>query len=679
MTRKIKLIILHSIFASAVAFILMALVGRAQSISTGAKASRRPVAITFNKDIAPIIFQSCAVCHHPGGSAPFSLLNYEDVKKRAKQIAAVTRSRYMPPWLPEPGYGEFVGERRLSDYQIKLIEQWAESGAAEGALSDLPKAPKFNEGWQLGPPDLVVKLPVAYTLAAEGTDVFRNFVIPAPVSMTRYLKAVEILPGNRKVVHHANILIDRTQSFRRLDEQDPGVGFGGMDIAVESESFEPDSHFLFWKPGTPPFTEPEDRAWRLDKGTDLILNMHLQPSGKPEVIQPTIGLYFSKKPPTRYPMLLQLEHDGAIAIPPGKKDFAVTDNFELPLDAEVLGVYPHAHYLGKNIQGFATLPDGKRIWLIHIKDWDMNWQAVYRFVKPIFLPRGTILSMRWTYDNSAANVRNPNHPPRRVVAGNKASDEMGHLWIQVLPRNRDDLIILQESLMRQRLRKYPNEFTAHFNLGAALQSMGKPEEAINHFLEALRIRPTDATARNNLGTALQSMGKPQEAISQFREALRNKPDYINAHYNLGNSLLSMGKPEEAVSHFLEVLRSRPDDADAHNDLGSALAMQGKLTEAAAHFEQALRINLEHANAHYNLGKVFAIQGNLVQALAHFEYVLRIEPENADAHNDIGEVFAMQKNLVQAAAHFERALRINPEHAAARENLKRVRSQIQKNN
>src|SRR5206468_6908325 len=172
------------------------------------------------------------------------------------------------------------------------------------------------------------------------------------------------------------------------------------------------------------------------------------------------GLYFTDKPPSRFPMLLQLEHDGAIDIPPGNKDFIITDDFELPLDVDVLGVYPHAHYLGKDLQGFAALPDGTRKWLIRIKDWDINWQAVYRYAKPIFLPKGTIISMRYTYDNSAANVRNPNHPPERVVAGNKSSDEMGHLWLQVLPRARDDVrTILQESLMRQRLQKYPHDFT----------------------------------------------------------------------------------------------------------------------------------------------------------------------------------------------------------------------------
>lgn len=597
-----KLTILHVIFIAAVAFGVVGFIGYLETGQSYAQASRPSGTLTFNKDIAPIIFKNCAECHHPGGSAPFSLLSYQDVRKRAKQVAVVTKSRYMPPWLPEPGFGEFVGERRLSDEQIRLIQQWVEQGTNEGVQSDLPPTPKFNEGWQLGQPDMVLKVPRPYILPAAGSDVFRNFVIPVPINTTRYVKAVEILPGNKKIVHHANIIIDRMQSSRHLDEQDPEAGFGGMiAVTIESDYLDPESHFLFWKPGTPPYIEPADMVWRLDKGTDLVLDMHLQPSGKPEVVQPTIGLYFSDQPPTRYPMLLQLENDGALDIPAGRKDFVITDEFELPLDVDVLGVYPHAHYLGKDIQGFATLPDGTRKWLIRIKEWDPNWQAVYRYVKPIFLPKGSIISMRYTYDNSAGNVRNPNHPPKRVVAGDKATDEMGHLWLQVLPRAQDDMrIVLQESFMRQKLRKHPHDFTAHFNLGSVLQSMGKAEEAITYYLQALQIKPRDVIALNSLGSALQSIGKLNEAINYYHQVLQINPNYINALYNLGNSLLLQEKPAEAIRYFRQILQIQPHDADAYNSLGSAFYMQGNLKQAARHFEQALRINPAHADAQENL-------------------------------------------------------------------------------
>jgi tetratricopeptide (TPR) repeat protein/mono/diheme cytochrome c family protein len=648
----------------------------APAVSDRAEAGRLSQQITFNKHVAPILFANCAACHHAGGAGPFGLIEYQEVKKRARQIVTVIGSRYMPPWLPEPGYGEFADARRLSDGQIETIRRWVEQGMIEGDKSDLPPAPSFSDTWQLGRPDLIVEMPQLYTLPAGTTDLFRNFVIPLPITKTRYVRAVELLPGDKKIFHHANILIDRTGGSRRRDEQDPEVGFGGMDVAIESESFDPDSHFLFWKPGSAPWVEPEGMAWPATPGTDLVLNLHMQPSGKPETIKARIGLYFTDRAPSKFPMLLQLEHDGAIDIPPGKKDFVITDEFTLPVDVDALAVYPHAHYVGKDLQALATLPDGTKKPLVWIKDWDLNWQAVYRYERPVFLPAGTVISMRFTYDNSAANPRNPNSPPKRIVAGDKATDEMGHLWLQVLPRSREDArMVLQEALMRRRLKKYPSDFTAHFNLGAALQQKGKIEEAVVHFRRALQANPRSYLAHTNLGAALQELGQNEQAISHYLQALRIKPDYVNARYNLGNLLLRGGKIEEAISHFREALRLRPDDAGAHNSLGSALGMQGKLAEATAHFEQAARLDPDSADAHANLAYALAAQGDSQRAVFHYEQALRLNPDNADAHNGLGVLLISQGKLRQAMAHFEQALRLDPNHAEARENLRRVQLQI----
>jgi len=640
-------------------------------------AARRSPSLTFNKDIAPIIHKNCAVCHHPGGSAPFTLLTFSDVRKRATQIVTVTQSRYMPPWLPEPGYGEFAGERRLKDEQVEMIREWVEQGAAEGATSELPPVPQFPEGWELGEPDLIVEIPQPYRLRAAGSDVFRNFVLPIPIENTRYVRALEMHPGNKTIVHHANILLDRTGSSRRLDAQDPEVGFGGMEIRIESEQFEPQTHFLFWKPGTVPAPEPEGMAWRLDPGTDLILNMHLQPSGKPELIRPVVGLYFTDQVPTQFPMLIQLEHDGALDIPPGAKSFVVTDEFRLPLDVNVLAIYPHAHYLGKDIQGYATLPDGSRKWLIWIKNWDLNWQAVFQYSTPIFLPKGTTIHMRWTYDNSTENIRNPSRPPARVRTGNRSADEMSHLWIQVLPRHREDLKILELALMRRRLEKYPDDFEGHFNLGAILQSQGQLEEAIRHLRAALSVSPHNPTVHNNLGAALQSLAKLDEAEQHFRRALTARPDYPDAHYNLGVLLLTREKAEEAADHFRAVLQARPEDEGARNHLGRALAAQGRLEEASQQFERALKEKPDFAEAQYNLARVLAQRGELARAAREFEKAVQLDPTSADMRNDLGTVLALQGKFVEAANEFEAALRLNPHHSHAQENLKRALARLAK--
>jgi Flp pilus assembly protein TadD len=636
--------------------------------------AERP-AVTFNKDVAPIVYANCAACHHPGGVGPFSLLTYQDARKRARQMAAVTRDRYMPPWLPERGKGEFVGERRLTDAQIALIRRWVEAGAPEGHPDDLPPPPRFREGWPLGEPDLVLTLPEPWTLPAGGTDVFRNFVLPVPVTRTRYVRALEIRLDDRKIAHHANVLVDRTRSARRRDAEDGEPGFAGMELAMESEGFDPDSHFLFWKPGTVPYEEPPDMAWRLDPGTDLVLNLHLKPSGKPEPVQPKVGLYFTDQAPTRLPMLLQLEHDGALDIPPGATGFVVTDEIELPVAVDVLGIYPHAHYLGKDVQGVATLPDGRPRWLIHVKDWDLNWQAVYRYAKPIALPKGTRLSMRWSYDNSADNVRNPNAPPARVVAGNRAEDEMGHLWIQVLPRPEsggapggDPRILLQEALMRARLRKYPGDFTALYNLGAALQAEGRLEDAITQLRLAVAANPAHPTARNSLGTALQAQGDREAAIGEYREALRLRPDDFNARYNLGQALLLRGRSDEAAASFREALGIRPEDVDARAQLGAALLAAGQVDEAIEHCRRAIEANPDHLNARYNLGQALARRGELGAAVNELGEALRIKPDDLDSLVALGLALLAEGRTDEAAVRFLEALRVKADDPTAHDAL-----------
>jgi tetratricopeptide (TPR) repeat protein len=643
--------------------------------------------VTFTKHVAPILYANCAACHRPGGQGPFSLLTYDAARKRARQIAAVTAARYMPPWLPESGKGRFEGELRLSDQQITTLRKWMDAGAPEGNRKDLPPAPKFPEGWPLGLPDLVLTLPEPWTLPPGGSDVFRNFVLPVPIVAQRFVRALEIRLDDRRIAHHANVLIDRTQSARRRDALDPEPGFAGMEVTMEAEGFDPDSHFLFWKPGSPPHEEPADMAWRLDPGTDLVLNMHLKPSGKPEVVRPQIGLYFTDAKPTRFPMLVQLEHDGALDIPEGATDFQVTDELELPVAVDVLGIYPHAHYLGKDVEAEAILPDGSRQWLIHIEDWDLNWQAVYRYAKPVALPKGTRLAMRWRYDNSADNVRNPSVPPQRVRAGNRAEDEMAHVWVQLLAHAEaepgkvqgDSRILVQESLMRARLRKYPGDFVALFNLGAALQAEGNLDEAMVHLRQAVAASPASAVAHNTLGSALQAKGDLDGATREFREALRLRPDAFDARYNLGQALLTRGQVDEAIRELREALRIRPEDAGGHAQLGAALltdsgdpAHPGRLAEAIEHGRRAVEIDPGLVTARYNLGQALARQGDLEAAGRELAEALRLRPDDADILDALGLVLMAQGQGLEAATRFRQALRIMPDDPTAHDALGQLR-------
>jgi tetratricopeptide (TPR) repeat protein len=558
-------------------------------------------AATFAHDIAPIIYQNCAPCHRPGEAGPFSLLTYKDVKSHARQIADVTRRRYMPPWAPQAGYGHFAGARRLTDAQIQLISAWVAAGAPQGDPSQTPAPPDFKEGWQLGTPDLILEAQAAYTLPASGPDVYWNFIIPAAVTTTRYVRAIEIRPGDKRLVHHANLYVDRARSTRRQEIAE-GQGFPGMDVAIDRAIGEPDDgHFLFWKPGGTPYEEPDGFSMRLDPGSDLVLNAHLQPTGKPEKVRPSIGLYFTGKPPEKFPMLLQLEHDGAINIPPGVPDFLISDDFRLPMDVDVLAVYPHAHYLGHVLEGYATLPSGERKWLIRIPNWDPNWQGAYHYDKPVFLPKGSMVSMRYHYDNSSLNPRNPHQPPRRVLSGNQATDEMGHLWLQVLPRNApgekgDRRMELQEAVMRHRLQKYPDDFTAHFQLGALRQARLDPVEGLAMLRAAVRIQPDHAEARNLLGSSLVAMGRNTEALEEFRAAVKARPDYGNARYNLARALARAGKPEEAVENFEVVEKQFPSDASVRHELAALYVRQNNFAAAVEQFDQALAIDPTDAAA-----------------------------------------------------------------------------------
>jgi len=557
---------------------------------------------TFASDIAPIVYQKCAPCHRPGEAAPFSLLSYEDVKKRAGQIAVVTRSGYMPPWLPERGYGEFADERRLTAEEIETIARWVSGGAPEGPAAGI-SPPQFTGGWQLGKPDLVLEAGGSLELPASGPDVYWNFIFTPGLTARRWVRAIEIRPGERRLVHHANLLVDRTGSAR-LQEPAPGKGFPGMDLVVTRSPFDPDGHFLFWKPGSTSHVEPDGFAWRLDPGNDLVLNTHLQPSGKPEEVRPSIGLYFTDRPQTTFPLLVQLEADAALDIPAGSRDFAVSDDFRLPLDVDILAVYPHAHYLGKRLEAWATLPDGSKKWLVLIPDWDPNWQAVYYCREPLFLPKDSVIHMRYHYDNSAANVRNPNHPPRLVRAGNQATDEMSHLWLQVLPRGAGDRRReLREAVMRHRLEKNPNDFEAHMNLGAILLSRLNPQAAVSELRAAARLEPNRPEVRNMLGLGLASVGRNSEAIEQFELALRARPDYSSARSNLATALAKAGRIDEAVENLRQVLTANPQDAAAKRRLADALTVRGVLllrggkpSEAVAQFDEALKLDPSNQDA-----------------------------------------------------------------------------------
>ncbi len=407
--------------------------------------------VTFAKQIAPLLYKHCANCHRPGQVAPFPLLSYADAAPRASVIAAVTANHTMPPWRASAGHLKLVGEQKLTPREIALFQQWFNAGAPEGSPPVAP--PQFREGWQLGEPDLVIKMPRPFQVAADAPDRYQCFVVPMNLKENQYVRAIEFSPGSRRVVHHALFFTDASGTARKRAAESGESGYPCFGVP----GFLPTSSLGGWSPGNSPMPFPEGTAASIGRGSDVVMQIHYHSTGKPETDQSTLALYFAKGPPTRKLMDVALG-SRLIGIPAGAPAHHVRDHFELPVDVWATGIIPHAHYICKEMHGVAILPDGRRLPLLDITDWDFNWQRQYRYETPLLLPEGTRLEMDFVYDNSAANPRNPNVPPKRVQWGPDSTDEMAGLHVQVIPVHNEDVRELGQALWGKIMRSVGGRF-----------------------------------------------------------------------------------------------------------------------------------------------------------------------------------------------------------------------------
>jgi mono/diheme cytochrome c family protein len=461
---------------------------------------------TFSKDIAPIIYKNCTICHRPGEAAPFALETYADVKKRGELIAHAVESRLMPPWKADRGDAPFRNERRLTDDDVDLIARWVAARMPQGSPADLPPPRKFTPGWALGEPDLVVTMKEPFRVPAEGPDIYRNFAVPLGLTEDRWVRAIDFRPQARAVVHHSLFFVDGTGRARALDEEDPAPGFrGGMGAIARLRTNDAGPVGLAsgrtdggavkgvrgpagtgartgaslvgdggplgrsgigslggWALGAGARELPDGLAFHVPAGSDLILSTHFHPSGKEEHETSTVGFYFADSPPTKRFTGIQLPPAfGAfegIDISAGAKDYVIEDSFQLPIDVKAFGAGGHAHYIGKTMTLTATLPGGQRKTLLSIPDWDFAWQEQYEFAQSVSLPKGTVLHSRITFDNSADNPRNPRLPPVRVAFGEESTDEMGSMSLLVVAANESELPTLQAAYrdhFREALAKAP--------------------------------------------------------------------------------------------------------------------------------------------------------------------------------------------------------------------------------
>ena len=388
---------------------------------------------TYARDVAPILQANCQSCHRAGEIGPFPLENFENARAMAANIAAVTGAKRMPPWKPVAGHGDFEGVRRLTDARIKTLRAWADAGAPQGDPKELPPAPRFPQGWTLGKPDLVLTMAEPWKTPAAGEDVYRCFVLPTGLAEDKDVVAVEIRPGNKRVVHHVLVYVDTQGRARTKDEAAPGSGY----TSFGGPGFLPNGEMGGWAPGNLPRFLPDGIGRPLPKAADLIVQVHYHPTGKPEEDVTSIGLYFARKPVAKrlrtFPII-----GNPLRIPPGEKNYVATGGVPVPFDAKAIAVTPHMHLLGRSMKMTATLPDGATKPLVYVNDWDFNWQETYLYKEPVALPKGTQIKLEATFDNSAENPRNPNSPPKLVKWGEGTADEMCIGFVNYIVDNEDD-------------------------------------------------------------------------------------------------------------------------------------------------------------------------------------------------------------------------------------------------
>lgn len=446
--------------------LLLLVAGLITGLNSGLTMSQEPIAVeepatvpTFAKDVAPILQRKCQTCHRAGHAGPFPLETYEHARRRASDLAFVAESRSMPPWQPEPDIGpKLKHDLSMNSKEIATIIAWAEADAPMGDPADLPTPPRFAEGWKLGTPDLILEPLEDFQIGASAPETYRCFVLPTNLQRDVFVSAIEYRPSNLRVVHHITSFIDITGVARKREKTEPGPGytsFNGPGIPFFDV-------LGFWATGHEPVRLPEGIGMKLPRQSDIILQIHYMPTGKPEVDRTQIGIYFNRTP-VKQALHWNGPQNKEFHLPAGESEVEIKASWYVPVDLEALAVSPHMHMLGRDVRMSVTYANGQSLDLISIPNWDPAWQSMYQFEAPIPLPAGSTLNVVAHFDNSA-HPRNPNQPPKLVKWGHNSDDEMLDGFVAVVkrgqdltqPRSRDDL---GEIFHKQRLKNFRKETT----------------------------------------------------------------------------------------------------------------------------------------------------------------------------------------------------------------------------
>jgi hypothetical protein len=391
---------------------------------------------TFTKDVAPILYKNCTGCHRPGEIAPMSLLTYDDVRPRAKDIRDEVADGTMPPWHADRTHGSFANDRSLSDADKAVLTRWANGGAPKGDLKDLPAPPTYVDGWTIGQPDAVVSMPADYKVPSDGFVEYEYFEVPTNFAEDKWVQRMEVRPGDRSVVHHVIVFARTPQPERRP----AGVRFAqGMEIphgqtGGGDEGTRVKGQHLFprpertgamiggFAPGTSSLVFQPGEALLVRAGSTIVLQMHYTTSGRPAVDRTKVGFVFAKQPPEREMRTTALVN-GQLKIPAGAKDYSLAAEMTTTADITLRSMLPHTHLRGKSWEYTATYPDGRSEIVLAVPKYDFNWQTDYVFAQPLKLPKGTKIRAVAHYDNSAENKSNPD-PTVDVWWGDQTWEEM---------------------------------------------------------------------------------------------------------------------------------------------------------------------------------------------------------------------------------------------------------------
>ena len=596
-------------------------------------------AVTYD-DVAPLLAENCVRCHRPGGLAPFSLTTWEEARARGERIVEMTAARRMPPWLPARGYGAspFAGAPRLTDADVETLRRWVAGGAPAGRARGAPPPPPADVEWPLGDPDLIVPMAGPYTVAAGGGVEYRNFALPVDLPAPRWVRAVDVRPDRgAQAVQRVRLTLDDTGAGRRLqEEQDaPGYPAGGPDPGRF-----PPGDFLVRSGGRRAAPVAADTAWRLDPGTDLLLQLGLRARERPVEVQASVGLYFSGRPPAAPGVGIVLDAP-ALDVPAGEPAHVVEDRYLVPVPVDVAGVHAYLHRLGKAVEVTAELPDGSTRGLLRIDDWRFDWQDGYRYTEPVRLPAGALLRARFRFDNSEANPRNRSNPPARVRYTPDDTTPRAEVLLAARPVRAEDAAALVENLALKQAR----------NDMLGLQAM-------------LRVDPDDHRVHTDLAARYLTLGQSALAREHLDRALSLAPRHAPAHFNLGSLLVAEGDTAGAMDAFREAIAVRPEYAAAHNNLGALLAAGGSFGDAIVYYRLALQFGSRDASAHYNLANALLSTGALEEAVARFREALSLTPDDPDVHTSLARALVATNDLAGGVTHYRRALDGNPRNAPA---------------